>query len=103
MSKNAKLNEKHKWASEKRKLDNARRLRRIYFVDPEDKEFKGTIQNARKKLKTPVAPAMPCKIIKNNKNCGTGASNKVKSKLVFILEASESTKTAYGRIFTESS
>ena len=40
MSKNAKLREKHKWAIEKPKLDNARRLRGIYFIDPEDKEFK---------------------------------------------------------------
>ena len=62
MSKNAKLWEKHKWAIEKPKLDNARRLRGIYFVDPEDKEFKETIKNARRKLETPMAPAMPCKI-----------------------------------------
>ena len=40
MSKNAELREKHKWAIEKPKLDNARRLRGIYFIDLEDKEFK---------------------------------------------------------------
>ena len=34
----------------------------FYFIDPEDKEFKETIKNAGKKLETPVAPAMPCKI-----------------------------------------
>ena len=67
-------------------------MRGIYFIDPEDKEFKETIKNARKKLETSVAPAMPCKILKNNKNCGSGTSNKVKSKLVCILEASESTR-----------
>ena len=43
-------------------LDNARKLRGIYFIVPEDKEFKETIKNARKKLETSVAPAMPCKI-----------------------------------------
>ena len=43
-----------------------------------------------------MAPAMPCKIIKNNKNCGSGASNKVKSKLACILEASESTRMRMG-------
>ena len=32
--------EKHKWFNEKPKLDNARRLRGIYFIDLEDKEFK---------------------------------------------------------------
>ena len=80
------------WSNEKPELDNARRLRGISFIDPEDKEFKETIRNARKKLETPRAPAMPCKISKNNMNCGSGASNKIKTKLVCILEASESTR-----------
>ena len=77
---------------EKPHLDNARKLRGIYFVDPEDKEFEETIKNDRKKLEIPVAPAMPCKILKNNKNCGSGASNKVKSKLACILEAGVSAR-----------
>ena len=88
----AKLKEKQKWSEEKLHLDNARKLRGIYFIDPEDMEFKDTIKNARKKLETPVAPAMPCKIMKNNKNCGSGASNKIKSKFACILEDSESTR-----------
>ena len=50
----------------KPKLDNARRLRGIYFIDPEDIEFKGTIKNARK-METPTAPAMPCKTCKKSK------------------------------------
>ena len=77
MGKNAKLKEKQKWSHEKPQLDNARKLRGIYFIDPEDKEFKETIENARKKLETPVALAMPCKIMKSNKNCGSGACNKI--------------------------
>ena len=36
---------------------------------------KETIKNARKKLETSVAPAMPCKIMK--KNCGSSGSNKI--------------------------
>ena len=56
MGKNAKLKEKQKWSHEKLHLDNARKLRGIYFIDLEDKEFKETIKNARKKLETPVAP-----------------------------------------------
>ena len=96
MGKNAKLKEKQKWSYEKLHLDNARKLRGIYFIDPEDKEFKETIKNARKKLETPMAPAMPCKILKNNKKCGSGASKKVKSKLACILEASESTRLRMG-------
>ena len=68
MGRNAKLREKHKWAIEKTKLDNARRLRGIYFIDPEDKEFKETIGNARRKLETPVALATPCKARKKGKH-----------------------------------
>ena len=47
MGKHAKLKEKRKWSNEKIHLENARKLRGIYFIDPEDKEFKETIKNAR--------------------------------------------------------
>ena len=96
MGKNAKLKEKQKWSHEKLHLDNARKLRGIYFIDLEDKEFKETIKNARKKLETPVAPAMPCKVVKNNENCGMSASNKIKTKHVCILEACESARLRMG-------
>ena len=65
MGKRAKLKDKQKWSHEKLHLDNARKLRGIYFIDPEDKENMETIKNVRKKLETPMAPAMPCKIMKN--------------------------------------
>ena len=61
MGKNAKLKEKQKWSNEKLHLDDAGKLRGIFFIVPEDKEFKETIKNARKKWETSVAPAMPCK------------------------------------------
>ena len=95
IGKNAKLKEKQ-WSFVKPHLDNVRKLRRIYFIDPYDKEFKETIKNARKKLETPVAPAMPCKISKNNQNWENGESNKVKSKFACIMEASESTRLRMG-------
>ena len=94
MGKNAKLKERQKCSNEKLHLEKARILRGIYFIDPEDKEFKETIENARKKLETPIAPAMPCKIMK--KNCGSGASNKIKTRLACILEAGESTRLRMG-------
>ena len=84
---------KHKWAVEKPKLDNARRLRGIYFIDPEDKEVKETIRNARKKLETPMAPAMPIKTRKKSKHGETRSkTDDFKSKFACILEASESTR-----------
>ena len=74
-------------------LDNARKLRGMYFIDPEDKKFKETIKNSRKKLETPVAPAMPCKMSKNNQHGSIrGKSNEIKSKLACILEASEAAR-----------
>ena len=53
-----------------------------------------TIKNARKKLETSVAPVMLCKIMK--KNGGSGASNKIKTRLACILEANEPTRLRMG-------
>ena len=64
-----------------------------YFIDPEDKEFKETIKNTRKKLETSVALAVPCKIMKN---CGSGESDKIKTKLACVLEVNESTRMRMG-------
>ena len=93
MGRNAKLKEKHKWSNEQPKLDNAKRSRGIYFIDLEDKEFKETIKNARKKLETPVAPALPYKTSKKSKHGETrGKTNDFKSIFACILEASEPTR-----------
>ena len=40
-----------------------------------------------------MAPAMPCKIVKN---CGSGGSHKIKTKLACILEADESMRMRMG-------
>ena len=40
-----------------------------------------------------MSPSMPCKIMKN---CGSGGSNKNKTKLACILEAGESTRMRMG-------
>ena len=86
MGKNAKLKQKQKWSNEKWSneklhLENARKLPGIYFIDPEDKEFKETIKNGCKNLETPMALALPYKIIKSSKTWESGASNKIKTKL----------------------
>ena len=62
MSDASKRNEKQKWADEKTKLDNARKLRGIYFINPDDGEFKDIMKNARRKLEIPMPAAMPCKL-----------------------------------------
>ena len=69
LGRNAKLKEKHKWAIEKPKLENHQEyLRGIYSIDPEEKEFKETIKNARRNLETPMASAVPCETCKKNKH-----------------------------------
>ena len=93
MGRTAKLKEKHQWSNEQSKLDNVRRLRGIYFIDTEDKEFKETIKNAHKKLEMPMTPAMSCKTSKKSKHGETcGKINEIKSKFACILEVSESTR-----------
>ena len=69
----------------------------IYFIDPEDKEFKETIKNAPKKLETPMPSAMPCKTSKTSKHGVTRCkSNEIKSKFACILEARECTRLRIG-------
>ena len=62
MRRNAKLKEKQKWAEEKIHLDNARKLRGIYFIDPEDKEYKETIKNALRNWKRQLLLLCPAKL-----------------------------------------
>ena len=54
--------EHQKWAVEKPKLDNARKLRGTYFVDPTDAEFKETIFFKRGKVGSSDASSHACKI-----------------------------------------
>ena len=44
MSDAAQSKAKHKWAIEKPKLDNARQLRGIFFIEPNDEEFQHTMK-----------------------------------------------------------
>ena len=46
------------WAIEKPKLDNARELRGIFFNEPNDEEFKLTVNAARGKLEVPMPAAI---------------------------------------------
>ena len=83
---------KQKWAIEKPKLDNARKLSGIFFIEPEDEDFKNIMNNGRRKLEIPMPAAMHCKTPINSDGeiyCGTGKS---KTKHACIVEADESTK-----------
>ena len=52
MSDASKRKEKQKWAIENPRLDNARRLLGIYFIDPEDEEFCKEFSSYYRKLAT---------------------------------------------------
>ena len=46
MSKSFQQNEKRHWATEKPKLDNSRKLRGVYYIDPEDTEVLENMKHA---------------------------------------------------------
>ena len=92
MSDAAKKKAKQRWAIENPKLDNARQSRGIFFIEPNDEEFKLTMKAARRKLEVPMTAAMPCKIpIKSSgethRNLG-----KRKTKYACIVDADERTR-----------
>ena len=60
IGKAAQRGEKQEWAIEKPKLEHARKLRGVYSIGPCDEEYKDIIKNARRKLETSKAAAMPC-------------------------------------------
>ena len=82
-------NEQKSKSIKKPKLQNARKLRGIYFIDPADAEFKETVQNARRKVDVPMPTAMPCKI--KGRKCKE-TPDTLKTRYACIDEADESTR-----------
>ena len=80
---------KQKWAIQKPKLDNARPLRGIFFIEPDDEEFKHTMKNARRKCEIPMPPAMPCKTPLNCRGETCSSIGKRKTKYACIVDADE--------------
>ena len=92
MSSASQRKEMQKWALEIPKLDNSRKLKGIYFIDPKDEEFMETVKNERKKLEIRMEAAMPCKIRKNRHRKTCSPSDIRKTKMACIVEADESTR-----------
>ena len=86
----AKPKAKQNWIIEKPKLDNARQLRGIFFIEPDDEEFKHTMKNARRKLEIPMPAAMPCKtpVKCRGESCRSIGNNK--TKYACIVDTDES-------------
>ena len=92
MSDAAKKEAKQRWAIEKPKLVNARQLRGIFFIEPNDEEFKLTMKAARGKLEVPMPAAMPCKIPIKNSGEAHRSIGKHKTKYACVADADESTR-----------
>ena len=92
MSEASKRKEKQQRAIEKPKLDNARKLRGVYFIDPADQEFKENIENARRKLEVPMPAPMPCKTRGREHRETCSAPGICNTKYACIVEADESTR-----------
>ena len=76
---------KRTWA-----LDNARQLRGIFFIEPNDEELKHTMENVRRKLEIPMPAAMPCKTPVNCRGETCRSFGKHKIKCACIVDADES-------------
>ena len=98
IGKAAQNQEKQEWANERPILDNARKLKGIYFVDPDEKEYPEVLKNGRRKVERPMAPAMPCKrmgkqhlsttkVMQNN-----GKEKEFKTMYGYVVEPHESTR-----------
>ena len=88
----AKKKAKQIWAIEKPKLENAKQLRGIFFIEPNDEEFKLAMKAARRKLEVPMPAAMPCKIpIKSSGETHRNVGKR-QTKYACIVDADESTR-----------
>ena len=92
MSDAAKKKSKQRWAVEKPKLENARQWRGIFFIEPNDGEFKLTMKAARKKLEVPMPAAMPSKIAIKSSGETHRNIGKRTTKYACVLDADESTR-----------
>ena len=84
------------------KVPLGERTKIAYFIDFEDKD-KETIKNVRKKLETPMVPAMFCKTSKKSEHGKTrGKTNDVQINICVYAGSWWIYETAYGRIIADS-
>ena len=96
MSEASERKEKQKWAIEKPKLDNTRKLLGIYFIDPDDEELKDIMKNARRKMPA----ALTCKTQREKYRETCRVEKKTKTKYACIVEATNLRGSAWKDLFT---
>ena len=82
---------KQRWAIEKPKFDNARQLT-MFFIDPNDEEFKLTMDAARRKLEVPLPATVPRKIPIKSSGETDRNIGKRKTKYACVVGANEYTR-----------
>ena len=92
MSDAVKKKAKQRWIIEKPKLENARRLRGIFFAEPDGGGFKLTLKAARRKLEVPMPPTNLCKIPIKSSGETHGNIGKRKTKYACVVDADEWTR-----------
>ena len=83
---------KQRLTIEKPKLNNARQMRGIFIIEPNDEEFKLTMKAARRKLEVPMPAGMPCKIPIKSSGETHGNTGKRRTKYDCVVDADESTR-----------
>ena len=92
ISEASKRKEKQKWAIEKPRLHNARKLRGTYLIDPAGEEFNDIMKNARRKLEVPMPGAVPRKTRREKYRETCSVEKKCKTKYASVVEADESSR-----------
>ena len=73
-------------------LDNGRQLRGIYFIEPNDEDFKLTRKAARRKWEPPMPAAMPCKLPVKSSGKPTAILGKARQNTLVLMPTKESTR-----------
>ena len=94
---------KQRWVVEKPKLENARQSRGIFFIEPNNEEFKLTVKAARRKLEVPMPATMPCKIPIKSSGDTHRNIGKCKTKYACVVDADKIHETKARRSWTQTS
>ena len=91
MSDASKRKAKQKWMIEQPKLDNARQLCGIFFIELDGEDFeKNKLKHVRRKLEIPMPAAMPCTTPVNCRGETCSSIGKHKTKHACVVDVDES-------------
>ena len=89
------------WSTTSQSVERTKIARGFILLTRRTRNSKKPSRMLVRNWKHPWLSGMPCKIVK--KNCGSGGSNKIQTKLACLLEADESTRLRMEEFITKSS